>query len=377
MENMRLDHQRSTTPSRRNLLSSGWHSNLLCILHLPATGKSSNASYHPFDSSRRDDYTRPVLRSFILYLSGSPQVRSFVSRFPLARRVSRRFVAGETLEEAIAVVRDLNARGLRATVDFLGENVYTPAEAQSAVGDYQRILQAIDRAGVTANVSLKLTHLGLDLGESLCVDNLHRILETAQSLDNFVRIDMEGSDYTDRTLAVFRALRRQHGFDNVGVVIQAYLHRSERDIAEAINEGARVRLCKGAYQEPPDRAFQLKPEVDANFVKLARCLLDGAARAGAVPNDGNFPPLVALATHDHRMIQAARTYASETNLPPGQMEFQMLYGIRRELQSALVAQGFPVRVYVPFGTRWYPYLMRRLAERPANLWFFLTALFRG
>ena len=230
---------------------------------------------------------------------------------------------------------------------------------------------------MTANVSLKLTQLGLNLGESLGVGNLRRILETARSLDNFVRIDMEGSEYTDRTLAAYRTLHRDHGFDNVGVVIQSYLYRSEQDVAELVQEGARVRLCKGAYQEPPDRAFQLKAQVDANFVKLARCLLGGAARSEAAPKDGKFPPLPALATHDGRMIQAARAYAEEAKLPGERMEFQMLYGIRRELQSALAAQGYPVRVYVPFGTCWYPYFMRRLAERPANLWFFLTALFRG
>jgi len=364
-----------------------------------------------------------MLRSLLLYLSEAGWVKRFVTRFPLARRVARRFVAGETPDEAIGAVRDLNAHGIAASVDYLGENVYTTEEAERAVEDYLHILNKIDQAGVTANVSLKLTHLGLDLGESVCVNNLLRILEHARRQGNFVRIDMEGSDYTERTLAVFRTLRHEHGFDNVGIVIQSYLYRSEGDIAALVEEGARVRLCKGAYQEPPDLAFPRKSDVDANYVKLARRLLEGAAHSaenkarkraagrdapatpgaartmesknaklmagrdapatrGADAPEGVYgnrkiPPLPGLATHDHKMIEAARACALELDLPHNRFEFQMLYGIRRELQTKLIADGFQLRVYVPYGSQWYPYFMRRLAERPANLWFFLTALFRG
>ncbi|MBI4769008.1 MAG: proline dehydrogenase family protein [Chloroflexi bacterium] len=319
-----------------------------------------------------------MLRTLLLYLSGADWARKFITRFPLARRVARRFVAGERLDDAIAAIRALNARGMTATLDHLGENVTNEAEARAGAEDYLRTLDRIEEAGITANVSLKLTQLGLDLGQEVCVANLRRILQHARAKGNFVRIDMEGSDYTERTLTVFRTLKEDYEFDNVGIVVQAYLRRSEGDIAALAEEGARVRLCKGAYKEPAEIAFQARAEVDASYVRLAGMLLDGAARrAGPAGHNSKQPPLPAIATHDPKMVAAARAHAAQINLPRDRFEFQMLYGIQRELQAQLVRDGFAVRIYVPYGSEWYPYFMRRLAERPANLVFFLTALFRG
>lgn len=293
-----------------------------------------------------------MLRQVLMRLSGEPRLREMTLHNPMMRSMARRFVAGETLPEAIAVVRQINHRGMTATLDHLGENVSTEREAAAAADDYCGILAAIAESGVDSNVSLKLTHMGLDLGEDVAYRNTRRVVEAARH--NFVRIDMESSDYVDRTLEVFRRLFRD--FSNVGVVIQSALYRSEADVRDLVEMGARVRLVKGAYLEPASVAYQDKAEVDAAYIRLMQQLLSG----------GNYP---AIATHDPRMIAATEQYAQREGIERSSYEFQMLYGIRRDLQARLTREGYRMRIYVPFGTEWYPYLMRRMAERPANLMF--------
>jgi proline dehydrogenase len=304
-----------------------------------------------------------MLRSTLLWLSRNQTVRTAVTRRAFARQAARRFIAGETVEDALAAIRELNVHGLAATLDHLGENVETLAAARRAADDY---LTALDAIGGQSHVSVKLTALGLDLGDEVCRANAARITAKAQAVGTRVRIDMESSAYTDRTLAIYRSLAQN--YDNVGIVIQAYLYRSEADLAALCQEGAHVRLCKGAYQEPPQYAFPHKAEVDANYVRLMKMLLSAKARARGTRG--------AFATHDVKMIEAARRYAADTLTPRDQFEFQMLHGIRRDLQQALAAAGYAVRVYVPYGAEWYPYFMRRLAERPANLWFLMSHFFR-
>jgi proline dehydrogenase len=316
----------------------------------------------------------PTLRAFFIYLSHARWARGIITHFPVARAMASRFFAGTTMDEAIAAIRALNAKGINATLDHLGESVSTEAEATRAADDYIAVLEHIQQAGVRANVSLKLTQMGLDLSSEFCTANVRRIVQRAQALGNFVRVDMEGSPHTDRTLAVFRTLRAE--FDNVGLVLQAYLFRTEQDLVQLIDEGTRLRLCKGAYQEPASISFARKADTDANFVHLAQMMLDRAMRLSPASADGRFPPLPAIATHDDNMIAAARAYAEQIHLPREYLEFQMLYGIRRDLQEQLAAEGFQVRVYVPYGTQWYPYYMRRLAERPENVWFFIKNYFK-
>lgn len=310
-----------------------------------------------------------MLRSLLLYLSGADWAKSLITNFFVARRVARRFVAGETLEEAIAAIGRLNAQGLLATVDYLGESVQSRTDAEQAAEEYLVILDAIAASKVQATASLKLTQLGLDVSEDICLANMRRILQRAKERGNHITIDMESSDYTDRTLRIYRTLRHDYGFDNVGTVIQAYLYRSEQDMAELHEEGAYVRLCKGAYNEPPDRAFPRKRDVDANYIKLMKAYLGDSANS----NDA----YLCIATHDARIIDETRRYIQQHNIPHNRFEFQMLYGIRSDLQQELAQQGYKMRVYVPFGTQWYPYFMRRLAERPANLAFFVSNLLRG
>src|SRR3990172_2584998 len=302
-----------------------------------------------------------MLRELLLALSHSKTTRKFITGFPVARAVSSRFIAGLTLADEIKAIRDLNAGGLMTSADHLGENVATESDAARAVEDYLNLLDEIAASGVRSHVSLKLTQLGLDLGQEICFANLRRIAERAKGIGAFVRVDMEGTEYTDCTLTVVRAAK-DAGVDNVGTVIQTYLYRSAADVEALCADGIRVRLCKGAYKEPPDKAFPEKKDVDANFVKLARALL-----AAAKTNPALYP---ALATHDEKMIAAAKEFVAANNIPLSSFEFQMLHGIRRELQDSLAAEGYNVRVYVPYGTEWYPYFMRRLAERPANLWFY-------
>ena len=307
------------------------------------------------------------MRAFFLWVSRSKLLRRLIMRIGFARRAALRFVAGETIDDAIAAIRTLNANGILATVDHLGENVATEADARRAAQSYVAVLDRIGKEGVKSHASLKLTQLGLDIGDEFCRENVACVVRKAKEVGTFIRIDMESSDYTDRTLAVFRSLRRE--FDNVGIVIQSYLYRSKDDIAALCQEGASVRLCKGAYNEPPDKAFPKKADVDANYVALTRKLLSDEARARGAYG--------AIATHDPKMIDAAKAYAAEHNVPRKQFEFQMLYGIRRDLQQQLAKEGYTMRVYVPYGAEWYPYFMRRLAERPANVWFILRNLFRG
>jgi proline dehydrogenase len=313
-----------------------------------------------------------MLRTPLLYLSNSHWARTMVSRLGFARRTASRFVAGETAGDAIAAIQALNAQSINATLDHLGESVNTEAEAQHAADSYVTVLEEIQKNRVCSNVSIKLTQFGLDLGDDLCTRNVRRVVEAARRLDNFVRIDMEGSAHTDRTLAVFRKLHQE--FENVGVVVQAYLYRTESDLQALIASGARVRLCKGAYQEPPDKAFPAKADVDANYFRLAKMLLDAARQGPQAGSGGRFPPMPALATHDEKLVGRLEGYIDRIGLADKYYEFQMLFGIRRDLQQRLAGKNRPVRVYVPYGTEWYPYFMRRLAERPANLWFFLSNL---
>lgn len=320
-----------------------------------------------------------MLRSFLIYLSHAAWARNMVTHWAFAWRAASRFIAGEKLEDGIAAIRKLNEKGINATLDHLGENTTNPDEARRAAGDIIDTLAAIDRAGVRANVSIKLTQIGLALGEDLAAENLKRILECARDANNFVRIDIEDSPWVDKTLALYRRMRFEYGLENVGVAIQSYLYRSEKDILQLRDECTHVRLCKGAYKEPPDIAFPKKKDVDDNYDLLARLLMDGALQFGCqqLSKDGRIPPITALATHDEKRILNAKTYAQKIGLPQKAVEFQMLNGIRRDLQESLAAEGYPVRVYVPYGTQWYPYFVRRLAERPANVWFFISNFFRS
>jgi proline dehydrogenase len=278
-----------------------------------------------------------------------------------AQRFAARFVAGSDLDQALAASRELNAEGATVTLDHLGESISSLEEAAAARDVYLRALSAIHERGVQGNVSLKLSQFGIDLSAAECHANVGRLAERAAALNGFVRVDMESSEYVDRTLDLVRGLHAEYGA--VGTVIQAYLYRSRQDIEDLCRRGIRVRLCKGAYLEPASVAFPQKAQVDRNYVELMQLLLD----KGAYP---------AIATHDEKMIAATKSYAAAHNVPRGAFEFQMLYGIRRDLQSQLVKEGYRVRIYVPFGKAWYPYYMRRLAERPANILFILRNLFR-
>jgi proline dehydrogenase len=306
------------------------------------------------------------MRTFFLWLSNSKFFRSLTKKLGFARRAAMRFVAGETIDDALRAIRELNAVGISTTLDHLGENVETEADAKRSADDYLNVLDALDKSGVKSHVSIKLTALGLDLGDDFCRANVARVIAKAKSIGLFVRIDMEGTPYTDRTLAIYQSLRQE--YDNLGIVIQAYLYRTEKDIEALCAAGGKVRLCKGAYKEPADKAFPKKTDVDANYIRLMKMLLDKQSRAKGARG--------AIATHDPKMIEATQQYAAEANVPHDEFEFQMLYGIRRELQRQLASEGYAMRVYVPYGTEWYPYFMRRLAERPANVWFVLSNMFR-
>jgi proline dehydrogenase len=312
-------------------------------------------------------------------LSKAGWAQRTITQWPVAWRAASRFIAGEQPADAIRAIGELNQMGINATLDHLGENTTSASEATQATSDILHILDEIDHAHVRANVSIKLSQIGLALDPALCQENLVRIASHAREYNNFVRIDMEDSSYTDRTLNLYSVLRKQ-GFasEHVGVVIQSYLYRSGYDVACLIERRARVRLVKGAYREPPDVAYRRKADVNSNYDRLAEMLLGCAFNAGAqaLSADGCIPPIPAIATHDPRRIAFAKAYAERIGLPRNALEFQMLYGIRRDLQEQLAAEGYPVRVYVPYGTHWYPYFMRRLAERPENLWFFVANYFR-
>jgi proline dehydrogenase len=309
------------------------------------------------------------LRSLLLYLSRAGWARAMMTGFPPAWLVAKRFVAGETVDEAMSAAQELNSRGLLVTLDFLGESVQDAAEANAACEQILYLLDRMHAVGIDANVSLKLSQLGLKIDENLAVNNLRRILTRARQYGRRVRVDMEESAVVDVTLDIYRRLRDGEGFTNVGVVIQSYLFRSEEDVRRLIAEGAWVRLVKGAYKEPADVAYAEKADVDAAFVRLTEMMLSDAARANGV--------YLAVASHDDKMIDATQRYARQHNIPPDAYEFQLLYGIRRERQAELASQGHRVRIYVPYGAAWYPYFMRRLAERPANLWFFVSSFFKA
>lgn len=321
-----------------------------------------------------------MLRSFFIQLSKARWAQAIILQWAFARRAASRFVAGETPGEALRAVQELNTNGILATLDHLGENTTTREDALQASEDAQDMMDSIQRAELHSNISIKLSQLGLKLDPQFCQQNLLHILERARDHNSFVRIDMEESAVVDRTLTVYWEARRR-GFENLGVVIQSYLYRSDSDLQELLAGGAKVRLVKGAYREPASLAFPRKKDVNANYDQLTRRLLDQTQRSlqpkGSLQNrDGRVPSIAALATHDPQRIAYAQAYASEIGLPKAAYEFQMLYGIRRDLQADLTAQGYSVRVYVPYGTQWYPYFMRRLAERPANLVFFLSNLIR-
>ncbi|HLE28260.1 MAG TPA: proline dehydrogenase family protein [Anaerolineales bacterium] len=315
-----------------------------------------------------------MLRALFIYLSHSKWAYRFITSFRLTRQAALRFIAGDKIEDAIAVICALNAKGIHATLDRLGESVTNQADAARAADDYVLALDEIAKSGARSNVSVKLTQLGLDVDYDFCLHNVRRVVERAKATGNFVRIDMEGTPHTDRTLAIFRVLHRE--FNNVGVVLQAYLYRTEQDLLALTTERARLRLCKGAYNEPPDKAFPRKDHVDANYIRLAQILLDRAQALPPADSGGRTPPMPAIATHDEKIVAAVKAYAAGKKIPREYFEFQMLYGIRRELQEQLAAEGYAVRVYVPYGMQWYPYYMRRLAERPANVWFFVSNLFK-
>jgi len=303
-----------------------------------------------------------MLRALLLELAKSSRLRRWITSNSATRRMASRFVPGEELAPAIEAVRASNRAGMSASLDHLGENVVTRDDAERARASYTEALERIAADGVDANVSLKLTHLGLDLGEDFCAEQLRIVVGRAGELANFVRVDMEGSAYTERTLRMVHQARAESAA--VGTVIQAYLYRSEEDIRALLGIGCRIRLVKGAYKEPSRIAFRSKKDVDANFIKLMKILLPSGIYH-------------ALATHDPKMIEAAIRFAVEQNITKDKFEFQMLYGIRTDLQQQLVRQGYRVRVYIPFGKDWFPYFMRRLAERPANLIFFAKNFFRG
>jgi len=302
-----------------------------------------------------------------------------VTGWKIAWRTASRFVAGESIQDAIRAIRELNEKGIVTTLDQLGEHTTTAEEATQSAEGILNILDEIDKAGVKSNVSIKLTQIGMGLDDLICRENLARILNRAKEHKNFIRIDMEDTPYTDTTIALLNGVL-DDGFHTrtVGLVVQSCLFRTEEDTRKLLERGVRFRLVKGAYKEPADKAYPKKADVDANFDLLTKILIDAAlaAKAPRISEDGRTPPLPAIATHDVKRIEFARQYAEKVGLPKEALEFQMLYGIRRDLQDQLVAAGYPVRVYVPFGTHWYPYFMRRLAERPANIWFFVSNFFR-
>ncbi len=305
-----------------------------------------------------------MLRALFIWLSANRLLRAIAERSPFGRRVSARFVAGTTIESAMLATEAVNKLGASVSLDNLGENVTVAEEARQSAALYSQILEAIAARNLNANVSLKLTHMGLDVDEALARELVSGLVARAAAQNSFVRVDMEGSPYTQRTLDFVSELHRRPGHQNhVGAVIQSYLRRSEQDVQRLLAERIRIRLCKGAYQEPPEIAFHKKSEVDANYLKLMQMLLKSGVYHG-------------IATHDENIIRATEAFARAEGIPPDAFEFQMLYGIRRDLQEQLVRDGWRLRVYVPFGTEWYPYFMRRLAERPANVFFILKNLFR-
>jgi len=304
-----------------------------------------------------------LTRSALIYLSRKEGLKEFAARFSLFKKLTTRFIAGETIDEAIAAIREINARGCTASFDHLNESVNSAQATESEVAEYLDVLRLIAETGIKSNVSIKLTQFGLEIDPELAYRNARTIVADAAGRGNFVRIDMEGSNVTQLTLDIFNRLRAEFGVDEVGIVVQSYLRRTVDDIRELLKIPARIRLCKGAYDEPPEVAYPEKKDVDESYVRAMQLLLSSGIYHG-------------IATHDPKMIDATIDFAQREGIGKDAFEFQMLYGIRRDLQEQLARDGYGMRIYVPYGRHWYPYFMRRLAERPANIWFVLKNLWR-
>jgi len=305
-----------------------------------------------------------ITRSALIYLSRQEGLKDFATRFRLFKKLTTRFVAGETIDEAISFIREINAEGCTASFDHLNESVTSAAEADQEVAEYLNILAKIDETGIRSNVSIKLTQFGLALNPEIAYKNSRSVVGDAHRRGNFVRVDMEDSTVSQATIDVFKRLREEFGLNDVGIVLQSYLRRTYDDAQELLKLPARIRICKGAYNEPPEVAFPDKRDVDDNYVRVMKLLLSSGIYHG-------------IATHDPKMIEATIDFAGREGIGKEAFEFQMLYGIRRDLQRQLARDGYNMRVYVPYGKHWYPYFMRRLAERPANIWFVMKNLFKG
>jgi proline dehydrogenase len=305
-----------------------------------------------------------VTRSALIYLSRQEGLKEFAARFRPFKKLTTRFVAGESINEAVAAIRDLNAEGCTASFDHLNESVANRAEAEAEVREYLRILSRIDESGINSNVSIKLTQFGLELATELAYKNARAVVEDAARRGNFVRVDMEASSVTQQTIDIFKRLRAEFDLNDVGIVLQSYLRRTYNDAQDLLKLPARIRICKGAYNEPPEVAFPDKKDTDENYIRVMRLLLSSGTYHG-------------IATHDPKMINATVDFAQREGIRKKAFEFQMLYGVRRDLQRQLAKDGYNMRIYVPYGKHWYPYFMRRLAERPANVWFVLKNLLKG
>jgi len=305
-----------------------------------------------------------VTRTALIYLSNREELKEFATRFRPFKKLTTRFVAGENIEEAVAAIRQINTEGCTASFDHLNESVTSLAEAEQEVKEYLRILEAVEENGISSNISIKLTQFGLEIDPELAYRNVHMVVADAARRHNFVRIDMEGSNVTQQTIDLFKKLRAEFGLDDVGIVLQSYLRRTYQDAGELLKLPARIRICKGAYHEPPELAFPEKQKVDENYIRVMQLLLSSGIYHG-------------IATHDPKMINATIDFAQRQGIKKESFEFQMLFGIRRDLQRQLARDGYRIRIYVPYGKHWYPYFMRRLAERPANIWFVLRNLFQG
>ena len=305
-----------------------------------------------------------VTRSALIYLSRQEGLKDFATRFRPFKKLTTRFVAGQTIDEAVTAIRRINADGCSASFDHLNESVNSPGETTAEVTEYLQILQQIDATGINSNASIKLTQFGLELDPELAFKNARAVVEDAARRGNFVRIDMEGSKVTQGTIDIFKRMRAEFGLNDVGIVLQSYLYRTFEDARELLKLPARIRICKGAYSEPPEVAYPDKKDVDENYIRVMKLLLSSGIYHG-------------IATHDPKMIAATIEFAQKENIGKEAFEFQMLYGVRRDLQTQLARDGYNMRVYVPYGKHWYPYFMRRLAERPANVWFVLKNLLKG
>src|SRR5688572_12884298 len=305
-----------------------------------------------------------VTRSALIWLSGHEGLKDFATRFSFFKKLTTRFVAGETIDEVVPYIREINAENCTASFDHLNESVNNAGEANKEVEEYLQILKRIDETRIRSNVSIKLTQFGLELDPELAYKNARRVVLDAQQRGNFVRVDMEGSNVTQATIDIFKRLRSEFGLNDVGIVLQSYLRRTYDDAQELVKLPARIRICKGAYSEPPEVAFPDKHDTDSNYVRVMQLLRQSGIYHG-------------FATHEPKMIDATVDFATREGIGKEKFEFQMLYGIRRDLQRQLARDGYNMRVYVPYGKHWYPYFMRRLAERPANIWFVMKNMFKG